>query len=239
LPRRTGGTERVALAALGLAALAGTFPAAASAQVAFEAALQSDYRLRGYSASNGHAVASLSADYDDPSGAYAGGVVAGMLSDGDPHVLLLEGHAGYAVRIAPTISLDLGATHSQYYFGYGTSRNYQYSEAYIGIALPHVSARASYSPNYYFPHTPTLYAEVDGGVEPAPNWFLSAHAGALFYLDGGPYGLPDKRYDWRVGVSRQLGKFGLHVELSGRLQGEYSPYAHDKAALAATLTRAF
>jgi uncharacterized protein (TIGR02001 family) len=219
--------------------LAGALPVPSQAQVAVEAALQSDYRLRGYSASNGHATASLSADYDDPSGLYAGGVVAGMMSDGDPHILLLEGHVGYAVRIAPNVSLDFGGTHSQYYFGYGTSRNFQYSEAYVGVALPHVSARASYSPNYYFDHTPTLYAEVDGGVEPATDWFLSAHAGALFYLDGAPFHLPDKRYDWRVGVSHQMGRYGVHVELSGRIQGEYSRFATDRQALAATLTRAF
>jgi uncharacterized protein (TIGR02001 family) len=221
-----------------LVAAAG-FPAPAGAQVALEAAVQSDYRLRGYSASNGHAVASVSIGYDDPSGLYAGGVVSGMIAGGDPHILLLEGHAGYALRLSPDVSLDLGGSHSQYYFGYGTSRNYQYSEAYVGVALPHVSARVSFSPNYYFADTPMLYTELNGGMEPAPNWFLSAHAGALVYLKGGSYGLPDERFDWRVGASRQFGPYGVHLELSGRIQGEDSPYAHDKAALTATLTRAF
>jgi uncharacterized protein (TIGR02001 family) len=201
--------------------------------------LQTDYRLRGYSVSNGHAVASAAIGYDDPSGFYAGGAAAGMIAGGEPELLMLEGHAGYALRLSPTLSLDIGGSHSQYYSGYGTSRNYQYSEAYVGLALPHVSARVSYSPNYYFAHTPTLYGEVNGGIEPAPNWFLSAHAGALVYLKGGPYGLPDERYDWRLGVSRQLGRYGVHLEASGRIQGEASPYASDKAALVATLTRAF
>jgi uncharacterized protein (TIGR02001 family) len=219
--------------------LVGGAPGTAAAQVAIEAALQSDYRLRGYSVSDGQPTASVSLGYDHPSGAYVGGLATATFRDGDPELLLLEGHAGYALRIAPDVSLDGGITHSQYYSGYGTNRNYQYTEVYVGGAVRNISGRLSYSPNYFFADTPTLYAEINGGIEAAPNLFLSAHAGGLFYLDDAPYYLPDTRYDWRLGVSRQFGPYGIHAELSGRIQGEGSAVAHDKAAAAVALTRAF
>lgn len=214
-------------------------PRAAAAQAAVEAALQTDYRLRGYSLSDGQPVASLSIGYDDPSGFYVGGLASGVVHNDEPEVLLVEGFAGYAVRVDTNLSVDAGASHSHYYSGYGTSRDYRYTQFYVGAALPNVGARFSYSPNYFNADTPTLYGEINGGVEPASNWFLSAHVGALFYLEGAPFSLPDKRYDWRLGISRQLGKFGIHADVSGRIQGEAAPRGSDGAAVVLTLTRAF
>src|SRR6478609_1275319 len=49
----------------------------ATAQVAVEAALQTDYRVRGYSINDEKPAASLSVSYDDPSGTYVGGSLIG------------------------------------------------------------------------------------------------------------------------------------------------------------------
>lgn len=220
-------------------ALIASVPSSSAAQVAIEAALQSDYRQRGFSVSDGKPVASVSAVYDHSSGSYIGALAAGMIDDGDPELLLLEGNVGYAVKITPTLSLDGGISHSSYYSWSGTSRNYQYTEIYVGLASPNVGARLSYSPNYYFPDTPTLYAEVNGGVDVVANWSLSAHAGALFYFKEPPFYEADKRYDWRLGVSRRFGLLGVHGELSGRIKDEASMSDSDKTAVALVLTRAF
>jgi uncharacterized protein (TIGR02001 family) len=197
----------------------------AAAQLAVEAAIQTDYRLRGYSVSGGRPVASVALGYDDPSGLYVSGVASGMIRDGDPELLGLEGVIGYAARLTPTLSAEGGLSRVQYFSGYGTPRNYDYTEVHLGLALPNVAARIRYSPDYFRNDTPTLYAEIDAGIEPMPDWFLSAHVGALTYLETAPFNLPQRRYDWRLGASRQLGRYGVHLELSGRIQDRsgYSP----------------
>jgi hypothetical protein len=74
-----------------------------------------------------------------------------------------------------------------------------------------------YSPDYYRSNWETLYVEVDGGMEVAPDWLLSAHAGQLTYLG------ESSRF-WSgpatTGASAGLagsGLYGVHLDLSGRL----------------------
>ena len=226
-------------AAVGLAA-------PASAQVAVEATLQTDYRVRGYSVSDEQPSAALSISYDDPSGLYVGGSAIGTIRDGEPELLGIQGNAGYAMRIGPTLSLDAGVSKTQYFYGYGTSRDYDYTELYVGLALPVVSARLSYSPDYYRNNWETLYAEVEGGIEPAPGWFLSAHGGVLNYLGEPPPYSPKRIFDWRLGATRQIGPWGVHLDLSGRILGRASYAApggigtgDDHEAVVLSLTRAF
>jgi uncharacterized protein (TIGR02001 family) len=204
----------------------------AAAQVAIEGALQTDHRVRGYSVSDEEPAASLSVSYDDPSGVYAGSSAVGTIRHGEPTLLGIQADLGYAMRLGPKLSIDAGVSHSQYFAGYGGGPNYNYTETYVGLALPHVAARLSYSPDYFRNGTNTLYAELDGGFEPVPDWFLSAHAGALTYLDRPP-GVPRRaRYDWRVGASRQFDRFAIHVDIVGRIGGE-----PDGIALAPVLPR--
>jgi uncharacterized protein (TIGR02001 family) len=214
--------------------------------VAVEAALQTDYRVRGYSISDEEPSASLSLSYDDRSGAYVGGSVIGSIYHGEPAVLGVQASAGYATRIAPTLSLDVGVSKTQYFNAYGTRWNYGYTEVYAGLALPPLSARLSYSPDYYRNDMDTLYAEVAGGFEPAPDWLLSAHAGLLSHLGDPPAYLPDQVVDWRIGGSRQFGPWGVHLDVSGRIQGQAryllpagrGPERNDEAVVL-SLTRAF
>lgn len=226
--------------------MAAGFAVPASAQVAVEAALQTDHRIRGYSVSDEEPSASVSFSYDDPSGAYVGASLIGTIYEGEPVLLGIQGSAGYATRIGPMLSLDAGVSKTQYFYGYGTSRDYDYTEVYVGLALPLVSARLSYSPDYYRNDVETLYAEIETGISPAPDWFLSAHGGVLTYLGDPPVYLPDQTFDWRLGATRQFGPWGVHLDLSGRILGR-AKYAfpngvgtgNDDRALVLSLTRAF
>jgi uncharacterized protein (TIGR02001 family) len=213
-----------------------SFPA--SAQVAVEGALLSDYRVRGYSMSDGQPAASLSLAYDDPSGFYLGGVAVGSIHGDEPEIAGLQGDIGYALRLGPQVSLDAGVSRSDYYYAFG-GRHLRYTELYLGVATPHLSARVNYSPDYYRAHASTLYAEVEGGIEPATGWSVSAHAGLFRYLDTRPYFLPRERYDWRLGVARTFGATALHLDLSGRVQGSPARQGTDATALVLSLTHGF
>jgi uncharacterized protein (TIGR02001 family) len=218
----------------------------ASAQVAVEATLQNDYRVRGYSISDRDPAASVALSYDDASGIYIGGSVIGALLDGEPELVGFTANAGYAVRLDPELSLDAGVAKTQYFFGYGTSQNYDYTEIYLGLDLPVVSARVSYSPDYYRNDTHALYGEVNSGIEPAPNWLISGHAGVLTYLETPPVYVPRQTWDWRIGATRQFGPYGVHLGVSGRIQAR-ARYSYpsgvgtgrDPAAIEFSLTRAF
>jgi uncharacterized protein (TIGR02001 family) len=220
-------------------AVAAIAPSArASAQVAVEGAVLSDYRVRGYSISDGEPAASLSLSYDHPSGVYVGATAIGSFRDGEPELAGFQANAGYALRLSPQVSLDAGVSRSVYYYAYG-SRNLGYTELYFGVSAPHVSARVNYSPDYYRAGTSTLYAAVDGGIEPATNWVLSAHAGIFSYVGWHPPYLPRERYDWRIGAARKFGATSLRLDLSGRVQGSPARQATDATALVLSLTHGF
>ena len=70
--------------------------------------------------------------------------------------------------------------------------------------------------------------------------------GSLADLDMPPAYVAKRRYDWRLGVSRQFGRFGVHLDVSGRIEGRaryWIPYGpgsgRDRTAVVASLTRAF
>jgi uncharacterized protein (TIGR02001 family) len=219
--------------------------APACGQVAIEVALQSDHRVRGFSISDEEPVAAATLSYDDPSGLYAGGTVVGATREGEPGIVSLQGNIGYARRISPDLSLDVGLSRFEYFSSYGSARDYHYTEAYLGVATRNFAARVRYSPDYIRPGAETLYAEIDGGMEVAENWLISAHVGALQYLEERPGYQPQRRYDWRLGVTRRIGAFGVHLDLVGRL-GRTRPLppgasrpGGDRTTLVASLTRAF
>lgn len=222
---------------LGCLAATGAVASPVLAQVAVEGAILTDYRVRGYSMSEGQPAASIAVSYDDPAGWYAGGVLVGSVHH-DPELAGVQGNLGYALRLSPRVSLDAGLSRSEYYYAYG-GRHLGYTEFYLGVASPRLSARLNYSPDYFRGGTSTLYAELDGGVEPATDWLLSAHAGVFTYLGAKPYFLPRERYDWRIGATRRFGATGLHLDLSGRVQGTPARRATNATALVLSLTHAF
>jgi uncharacterized protein (TIGR02001 family) len=190
-------------------------------------------------------VAAITLSYDDPTGLYAGAAAAGTVRHGDPELVSLQGNVGYATRISPVLSLDGGVSRFEYFSDYGSAGDYHYTEAYLGLATRNIAARIRFSPDYIRPDNETIYVEVDGGVEIAPDLLASAHVGILQYLDERPDYLPQRRYDWRVGISRLIGPYGVHAELTGRLgrRSRAPPGASrpdgDRTAVVVSLTRAF
>lgn len=224
---------------------AACFAAPALGQVALEVALQTDHWVRGYSVSGERPVAAITLIYDDPSGFYLGGTASGAVRRGEPGVVSAQANLGYAARISPSLSLDGGVSRFEYFSSYGSAYDYHYTEAYLGLATRNVAARVRFSPDYFRPGTETIYAEVEGGVEPLPNWLVNAHLGVVHYLGERPAYMPRRRYDWRVGMSRVMGTYGVHLDLTGRFGGRSNAPTGaarpdgDRTALIASLTRAF
>ncbi|MGE5720998.1 MAG: TorF family putative porin [Sphingomonadales bacterium] len=200
--------------------------APARAQLAGSIAIESDYRLRGFSLSDGRPVATAQIAYDHSSGLYASAEGIVEFGRDEPFFLGVQGNIGYAKRLGPTLSMDLGLLRSQYRPSYYGGRAKHYTEAYAGLTFKQITGRIFLSPDYFRPGVTTLYGEIEGGLQPSPNWRLHAHLGTLIYLrtpDAGYY--RDARYDWRVGASRQLGKFELHAALSGGGPSEHGSSA--------------
>jgi uncharacterized protein (TIGR02001 family) len=187
--------------------------------MAASVSIDSQQRFRGFSLSDGHPTASALVSYDDASGFYLNGSISAVERSGGPKLLGYQANAGFARRVSPVLSLDAGLVRSafdyRYPYPYEGGRWTHYTEAYVGASLRDVTARLSYSPNYYDHGVSTLYAEMEAGFQPAEEWRLSAHVGALTYLDTPAYVDRSARYDWRLAASRQLGRFEVHSTLSG------------------------
>jgi uncharacterized protein (TIGR02001 family) len=218
--------------------LAGT----AQAQVAGSISIESDYRFRGRSLSSGQPVATASLDYDDASGFFIDGSITGVLGGDRPGLLGVQGNIGYATRLSSKLSMDVGVLRSQYTPSYTGDRATHYTELYLGIIRRSLSSRVYFSPDYFRGGASTLYGEIEGAIEPAKDWHLTAHVGGLIYLNRPtPYANWRNQHDWRVGVSRQLGAFDVHLNLSGGGPGHdyYSGRPRRRTALVVGATRSF
>ena len=190
--------------------------APAAAQMAGSVTVDSDYRYRGYSLSDGKPVASAQLSYDDQSGFYLNGALTGVARSEGLDFLGYEANFGFARRVSTTVSVDAGVVRSLYrYPVYGVERSGSYDEAYVGLNAHNISARVSYSPHYFRPGATTLYGEVEAGFQPAAKWRLSGHAGVLKYLTAPEYFDDRTRFDWRLSASREFGRLELHSALSG------------------------
>ena len=224
-----------------LAALVAPVPAAA--QLAGSVTLQSDYRLRGYSVSEGQPAAILALSYDHANGVYLNGSLIGSLDDDDnPALLGWVGNIGYARHVATRVSIDAGVTRSEYQRGGGAGPYLDYTEIYAGVLAGGVSAHLYYSPDYFRRGASTLYGEIEAGIEPVPKLRLSAHLGLLGYV-ATPAGMAEREveYDWRLTASRRFGAIDVHASVSdgGPDEDYYHRRPHGKAALTVGATWTF
>ena len=177
----------------------------------------SDDRFRGYSLSDGRPVAILDLSYDSPEGFYGAlsGSVAATRHDGlEP--LWLQVNGGYAKRLSPNLSLDLGVTHWHYskYSSAGSVESY--SEAYAGLTGKFLSGRVYISPDYVHSGDWSLYTEVDGHVPAEGKWRVTGHAGLLVpFRSRIGYETYHPEFDWRLGVARDFGPVTASVSWSG------------------------
>jgi len=224
-----------------LAALFGLVAAEpAAAQFAASVAVDSDYRLRGYSLSNDHPTASAQVTYDDRSGLYLSLSALNELGHGSRFLGVIA-NAGYAKRLNEHVTIDAGLLRSQIRSSVQYSPGFKYTEVYAGAYIGPVVGRLYYSPDYRTGGRSTLYGELEAGFEPARNWRLSAHVGLLTYLNSrGIYRGGDTHRDWRIGVSRQFGNIEIHSALSGGKPYEYSGFrVHKKVAATAGASFSF
>jgi uncharacterized protein (TIGR02001 family) len=214
--------------------LLGCWAAPASAQIAAAASVFTDARFRGYSLSGGRPVAILDFAYDDPSGFYADVAGSGVLRrGGDPAPLGLQLTGGYAKRLKSGTTVDFGISHSSYSHYSGSGQGRSYSEVYAGIARGAFSSRIFLSPHYFATGHWTAYGEINATVSPARRWSVDGHVGVLVPLRTHSGERYRRDCDWRIGLSRQLGRVSLRAAWSGGSSGYdfYNERRHHRSAL--------
>lgn len=182
-------------------------------------------------------MATVQIGYDDDSGVYLNLSATGELGRDDPLFLGVQGNIGYARRLNHALSIDGGIARSQYRSPDRASPAHNYTEVYLGLASGPFSARVYYSPDYDQADISALYAEVEATFRPAMNWRVTGHLGTQVPVSTPAQYLAGRaaRYDWRLGMARELGSFDLHAALSGGGPGKdyYSGNFHGKVALTA------
>lgn len=211
------------------------------AQVGASVSVATDDIFRGHSLSEGRPIATASVSYDDPSGLYAGGSATGVdTAESGIQLLGVQGYAGYARRIGTGTTIDTGVTHVRYSRYFSGNASADYTEFYIGLITNHISSHVRYSPDYFRKGVSTIYGDVDGVIQSFTGWRLNGHAGVLVQADG-PHepGVARTRYDWRIGVSRQLGPLDLQLAWAGGGPGRdyYAdrPRGHSTVVLGASI----
>lgn len=208
--------------------------APAPAQVAGSLAIESDYRSRGYSHSDGRPTAIGQLSYDDPSGFYLDALAAAAWKGGDPKLVAITGSGGYARRLAGGFSADAGVLRSEYPDQRGSYGANHYTEFYLGLLGHNLASHVYFSPDYLAHGVRTLYAEMEATIALAAKLRLNAHAGRLTYLGkAGSQVQHRDQYDWRLTVSRRFSVFDLHASLSGGGPGKdyYDHRVHSKTVL--------
>ena len=208
--------------------------APASAEVGAAFSIFSDARFRGYSLSEGHPVGTLDLSYDDPSGLYLAGSVTTVISSNGFRPLGLQLGGGYAKRLSSGLTADIGIIHSAYsrYSSHASANSY--TEVYAGLSKGILSARIAYSPHYFERGARTLYGELNANTGLARKLRLNGHFGLLAPVDyRGQDSNSRTRYDWRVGLDREVGRLSLHLAATGGGPGReyYNGHHHSRTAI--------
>lgn len=238
--RRTAPRHSAARAASALIVL-GALAAPLSARAAVGASLtaESDYRFRGVSLSDDRPVATLDVAADFANGVYLGASALGVWTAHSGFKALgLQEYVGYARRLNPDLTGDVGFTNANYtdaYIGGAAARN---QEIYVGLSGHGIAGRLFYSPNYFNLGYPTLYGELNGVVRPRPRWRLSGHVGVLTRVDD--RGGDRAHFDWRLGVAREFDALTLEAAVTGSNGGdEDHDHARSDTAAVVALSWAF
>ena len=195
--------------------------AAAQAQVSGSVALESDYRYRGYSLSDGRPVAKLLLQYDAANGAYGGVQLRrARAAPGQEGSIDLLAYAGYARRLEGGVALDAGVAAYTYS---ATPRN-DYRELQLGLSTERYGLRASYSPNLLGFGVRSLYLQAESSYALADGWSVFGHVGHMQALGSttlyGHAGVTDLR----LGVGTGLGEWNLQLALDAADVGAYNGY---------------
>jgi uncharacterized protein (TIGR02001 family) len=209
-PARLCVRRRAAVAAAALL-LFGARPATAA--VGGELTILSNDMFRGRSISGGRPVARLGLSYDDLAGPYAGLTITGVLArDGEAQLLSVQEYAGFAHRLRPELTLDLGVVNTDYARYWSGGRTARYTEIYAGLIGRRINGRVSFSPNYLQDGWKVAYGDVNVMLIATEAWDVSVHGGLLIWVAGGrPEGAGATHYDWQIGAGRRFGRFELRA----------------------------
>jgi len=234
-PRRPAAQAASALIILGALAA----PLSARAAVGASLTAESDYRFRGVSLSDERPVVTLDVAGDFANGVYLGASALGVLTAHSGfRALGLQEYVGYARRLNPELTADVGFTNANYtdaYIGGSAARN---QEVYVGLSGHGLAGRVFYSPNYFNLGYPTVYGELNGVARPRAGWRLSGHVGMLTRADD--RGGDRAHFDWRLGVAREFDALTLEAAVTGTHGGdEDHDHGRDSQAAVVALSWAF
>jgi hypothetical protein len=162
----------------------------------------------------------IGASIDTSIGAYASGAAAWQFQGthwGRSQLLL-----GLSRPIVDDWAWDLAAASTFF----GDDREYDYTEAMLGVIHRDVSVRAWWTRHYYGQEQGSLYLEANGSVPLSSRWRVVAHVGRLSYIAasyGGTRWPP--RVDGLAGLAWSVGAFDARVTIDGLLSGS-APFAH-------------
>jgi uncharacterized protein (TIGR02001 family) len=180
---------------------------AAQAQASASIALASEYSVRGVSLSDGRPAPQLSLAYDAPQGWFAGAFAAPRLALGErSDVTQLVAYAGFARRLPSGLSWEAGASNTSFLH----ATEYNYREAWAGIASDRLSARLYLAPAYYGHGGRIAYAELNGFYPLRERIKLIGHIGVLHGLRGALANGPD-RVDLRLAIGIDAGDCNLQL----------------------------
>jgi len=166
-----------------MGALSCGWPTASWAQVGTTLALYSDVRFRGYSLSDGRPALFGDVSYDDRGGFYASLSGSASLASRDRiRPLAVELTAGYARRLSPGLTVDIGIDHADYARRSSVGPGKSYTAAYAGLSYKFLSSRIAVSPHYFGSGMTAAYGELNANVSPARLWNLDGHVGLLVPL---------------------------------------------------------
>ena len=161
--------------------------------------------------------------YDDSSGAYLAASATAVASSGGVHPLAVKVNGGFAKRLSSGNTIDAGIVHTEYSHYSGVTYGRSYTEIYGGLSWKTLSGRLYFSPRYLQNDHATVYGELDKNLDVARNLRLQGHVGLLVPFRGEPGPI----FDWRLGLTRQLGRVSIHGAWTGgtgmrRYEGAYS-----------------
>jgi uncharacterized protein (TIGR02001 family) len=213
----------------------------AVAQVTATASVTSDYRYRGVTLSDRKPALQGGLTWDAAGGAYAGLFASSVrLAAPAGANVQIVGFAGYAARLTPDASVELGGD----YAAFTAAADDNYGEVFAGATYAGVSARLYYSPRYFGQSASGTYAEIDASPSLTERVRLVAHAGALRTHYENYYGLSAARnvFDGRIGVAAEFEWFRLQlawVGVSNHNAGRALTGVTSPNTVVLTLSRAF
>ena len=193
------------------------------AQFGASAAVDSDYRYRGVSLSDGKASARLTLNYDADERWYAGASTTRATLVSNESYLQVLGYAGW---LAPPIdgrSVEIGVDASHF----DSISGYDFAEAYVGLLADRWSTRLYVAPDYYGRSVPVAYAEIDAHVPLNEHTRLFAHVGSLVPLRSEAGEAGKARIDVSFGAGLVRVPWDVHLAWVAATRGGPYPAVRD------------